>query len=127
MKTVFFLLSILSLINCDSNDNDEVTLIGKWKISQTLINDGSSNPAQWQNVENGHIIEFKNYNNFESNQFIDCSSGTYTNLNGVLKLNYSCDNSTIPNEFIIISLNSKELVLSNINCIEECKDKYIKQ
>jgi hypothetical protein len=124
--SLMVVLFVACLTACDGNETGEVTIVGKWKLTQTLMSNGGSSPVQWADIVNGSVIELKSDNSFINTQFGVCSSGTYTNLDGVITLDYSCGNTSIPNKFKMRSFTSDELILSNVNCIEECKDKYRK-
>jgi hypothetical protein len=128
MRTISLMvvLFVACLTACDGNETEEVTILGKWKLTQTLMSNGGASSGQWADIVDGSVIELKSDNSFLNTQFGVCSSGTYTILDGVVILNYSCGNTSIPNKFKIKSLTSDELILSNVNCIEECKDKYRK-
>ena len=129
MKKFFTVLLLMAvfIISCDKNRSDENEIyFGSWKLSQTLISDGSSSP-NWQNVSNGYTVILNSDYKFTTSQFSDCISGNYNISNNIITFNYSCGNTTIPNKFKIVSSSNSELVLSNINCDEECKDKYTKQ
>jgi hypothetical protein len=74
----------------------------------------------------GFVLSINSNNTYSTTESSDCNSGIFSVHNNVITYTNSCGNSTIPNKFNIVSQTSKELILSNINCIEECKDKFQK-
>lgn len=82
---------------------------------------------EWKSVADGHTLVFGNDNTFTSTQFDGCGSGTYTHANDVITLEYACANPPADKQYRIVSMTENELVLGNVNCIEQCGDKYIKQ
>ena len=86
-------------ISCDKNRSDENEIyFGSWKLSQTLISDGSSSP-NWQNVSNGYTVILNSDYKFTTSQFSDCISGNYNISNNIITFNYSFGNNPIPNIF----------------------------
>lgn len=126
MKAIIIYFFLLITTICCSNRNEENQYIGTWKLKQSLVSDGTSNPPTWQNVTNGYTIVFNNNGSFTTSQFTDCNAGNFSISNNIITLTYTCGNITIPNKFKIISNSDSELILSNINCDEECKDKFVK-
>ena len=108
------------------NSTEEISLIGKWKLIEARYSDGGSNPPIWTPITNGYVLTLNKDLSFTSTQIIECINGTYTNLNGKITLLYACGNNTIPNQFIVLSNSKTEMIIKNINCIEDCADKFKK-
>ena len=131
MKTLFFILiSIFTLLSCSKSDENNTVpttsaLVGKWKLIERKNSDGGSTP-EWVSISNGFVLTINSNNTYSTTESLDCNSGIYSVHNNAITFTNSCGNSTIPNKFNLVSQTSKELILSNINCIEECKDKFQK-
>ena len=106
-------------ISCDKNRSDENEIyFGSWKLSQTLISDGSSSP-NWQNVSNGYTVILNSDYKFTTSQLSDCISGNYNISNNIITFNYSCGNTTIPNKFKIVMIN-ESFVCLKLKILERC-------
>lgn len=137
---VLILVLFTSFYSCKSDDevptpNNEI--YGSWKLMATNNNDGNSGTS-WTEAINTYNIAFNKDNTFSRNDFATCSSGTYTITQDpsnseykIITLTYACNNDDFEHQFKskyrIININSSELITNNLNCIEECGEKFIKE
>lgn len=132
MKNLFIIsLVILTLFSCSNSSSDDKTkqensLIGKWKLIEQKNSDGSATVPSWTTVINSYDLTLNENLTFTSTQITGCTNGTYMIENGKITLTYECGNGTIPNQFTILSNSNTELIIKNVNCIEECADKFLK-
>ena len=103
----------------------ENLLIGKWKLIEVRYSNGESIPP-WTTVTNSYDLTLNKDLSFISTQNIGCTNGTYTLVNGRITLLYACGNNTIPTQFTVVFNSNSELIIKNVNCIEECSDKFLK-
>ena len=127
--TAVFILTVV-LFSCINSRKSGTTkkenfLIGKWKLIEVRYSIGESNPP-WTTATNSYDLTLNKDLSFISTQIIGCTNGTYTLVNGRITLLYACDNSTIPTQFSIVSNSNSELIIKNVNCIEDCSDKFLK-
>ncbi|WP_117883483.1 hypothetical protein [Aureibaculum luteum] len=123
-------------IACDNTTDEPITanetlLEGKWKQNEAYISAGG--PQYWVDLENGEEIEFYNDGTFSSNNFTECSTGSFSIDDNKLFLEYDCDGFETPSENengIItydIEMYSKYFILTPTSgpiCIEGCSYKY---
>ena len=126
--TAVFILTVI-LFSC-LNSRKETTkkenlLIGKWKLIEARYSNGESIPP-WTTVTNSYDLTLNKDLSFISTQNIGCTNGTYTLVNGRITLLYACGNNTIPTQFTVVSNSNSELIIKNVNCIEDCSDKFLK-
>lgn len=132
MKKLFIIqLVLLTLFSCSNSStngptNQENLLIGKWKLIEQKTSDGSGTPPTWTTAINSYDLTLNENLTFTSTQITGCGSGTYSIANGKITLTYTCGNGSIPNQFSIVSNSNTELIIKNVNCIEECADKFQK-
>ena len=127
--TAVFILTVI-LSSCLNSRKSKTTkeenlLIGKWKLIEVKYSIGESNPP-WTKATNSYDLTLNKDLSFISTQIIGCANGTYTLVNGRITLLYACGNSTIPTQFTVISNSNSELIIKNVNCIEDCSDKFLK-
>ncbi|RRQ46875.1 hypothetical protein [Chryseobacterium sp. SC28] len=134
---ILILVMFTSFFSCKSDDDNEPIgneIYGSWILKETKISDGS-NPTEWTEATNSYTIIFNKDNTFSRNDFASCGSGTYVISQDpanseykIITLTYSCNNNDFEhqfkNKYRIISITSIELITNNINCIEECSEKY---
>lgn len=100
----------LSFVSCSSDDNDDdggnnteivESIVGTWKWSDSegyqLITFKSNGKGTWKEVDKEEVYE-------------DSFSYSYNSSKKVLKINWDDDD---PEEWTVISLTSKKLVLEN--------------
>lgn len=124
--TIFAAACIL-FFSCATNEKN--ALIGKWQLTEELIDIGDGK-GEFKAVNTQQFIEFMRDGTFTSTVSLcqisanESDTGTGT---------YSIDeNKIIPNKCagendrsITFETNGKELIL-NLECIEPCKQKYLK-
>ena len=131
MKTLIFLsLVFFSISSCSKNEaNDSIpqlsSLFGKWKLIEIKYNDGGSSP-NWSTVQNGFIITLNTSSTYITTEYSECNTGSFNFQNSIITYTNSCGNLTIPNKYKVISVTKDELIISNVNCIEECTQKLKK-
>jgi len=136
-KLICIFILIFGFYSCTpSNPQDSVSfnLNGKWKLSEAFISAGG--PQYWIDVENGEEIEFFENGIFNSDRFIECTTGSFSIEQNVLLLKYSCSefNPISENESGLITykleLHSNYFVLTPTSgpiCIEGCSYRYLKK
>lgn len=128
-KLLLIPVLFLLLISCSNNSDEETQpnlLIGEWKLSEKIIDDGGGTNPVWMPITDGYDFVFLEDNKFYTTKFLGtsgCAGGTYTVVNSVITLTFYCPNTTIPNKFKIYSNTSNELIIGNINCDEGCEEK----
>lgn len=136
MKNLILIFSMLiTFVNCANDDinKQEDSIIGAWKLMETYIGDGGSNP-KWTTVTDGYIYTFNSDGSFTSNRFSECSKGVYSLLADNLTLDYECDGFTTGIEtpegtFIEKFIFEKESLIltpTYLTCIEGCDYKFKK-
>ncbi len=102
MKKILLITILLSFAfvanGCSDDDNDKKTnnsIIGTWKLTETGMFDYQGG-NYWHSVENGYTRTFETNETFTSNQFLDCTYGTYilSETEGTLSLIYGCEGFT---------------------------------
>ena len=131
-NSILLSILILTLFSCsksseEQNKKETVTspLTGKWQLIETKISSGGP-VTQWTTVTNGFIRVFNTDNTYSTTEYTPCNTGSFSVDSSVIQFNNSCNNATIPNKFKILSNNDAELILNNVNCTEECKQKFKK-
>ena len=134
---ILLLLLLLSISGCSKNNevskNENPinnTLIGKWKYAEFLgIDVGNPNGAPYL-IANGYTITFNVDGTFNSNEFIDYTTGTYSVSNeNIIRLNYiSTIKPTYERTKKIDNLTTAQLKLNptDRNCIEGCGERFEK-
>ncbi|MCF6296335.1 MAG: hypothetical protein L3J25_11690 [Flavobacteriaceae bacterium] len=136
MKNLILSVLVISLISCTKNEriiDQNTKMIGTWQLIEIFESEGASNP-QWTEIENGYTYTFNSDNSFISNRFLECTNGIYTVLNGILTLDFGCQNFDTGIEspagtFIEnYTFESGNLILvpEYLNCIEGCGYKFKK-
>lgn len=126
MKNVIIIAAALFMfISCTKKD--ENALIGKWKLTEELIDIGDGkgefNPSDAQ-----HIIEFFDNGTFSSTATFcpasvgsEKTTGTYSTNGNKLMPDQCKENG----RSITFEVSGQELIL-NLSCVEPCKQKYAK-
>lgn len=91
-KTILFTsIILLFFYSCSDDDksniNDEV--IGKWKLIEAFGLDGIG--YGWTTVEDGYFYHFMPDQTFESDRFVECTTGNFYASGNQITLDYSCD------------------------------------
>ncbi len=134
MKTKFLktllLFSVILILSCSDNDDNETTIIGTWKLSAQLLDPGDGS-GTYQTISSNRTITFYDNGTYSSNgSFCTINAGSFENTTG----NYSytdSEKSLTPNcTYTVDKLNIKiengELVMTNFSCDESCAQKYVK-
>ena len=86
----------------ESSDKRENPLIGAWQLIRRTANNIDGSPNNWENIDNGHNIFFREHLNYESNEFTACEN----NINqGIFKLNQVSNDNIIKNVVEIVINN----------------------
>jgi len=104
MKNLILTVSIIFVLNSCSqsneNNNFDNSIYGTWHLTKRTANNVDGTASEWENINNGFIITFKNDFKYESNESTICQN----NLNeGVFSLSKD-DNST--NDVVEIIINN---------------------
>ena len=125
------------LFSCSSDETNKIIntdLTGEWQLTEAYISAGG--PQYWVDVENGEELIFFENGLFNSNRFLECTTGTFSTEQNELLLNYDCNGfeSEFENEegFITYDLNFEldyfiVTPTSGPICTEGCSYKYRKK
>lgn len=125
-KLIITALASFVLFSCPKNEN--AGLIGKWQLTEELIDIGDGK-GEFKEATTQQSIEFFRDGTFTATsslcQMAPGSSGQGTGT-------YSMEGNTITpancageSRNITFELNGRELIL-NLTCIEPCKQKYVR-
>jgi hypothetical protein len=125
-KTIIIAATFLIFFSCTRNEN--ASLIGKWKLTEELIDIGNGK-GEFKKVNAQQTIEFFQDGTFSSTvSLCQVPSGSGEKGTGT----YSTDGNTIipdncaeDGRGITYEISGSELIL-NFSCIEPCKQKYVK-
>ena len=126
-KVLLIIVVFLALLNC-SND-DDITIIGKWKLVQVLADPGDGSGV-FRGIESNKTIEFFNDETFSSNGdfcFMTSSTdiesaGTYSEFDNKIFVE-ACRN--LAGTELSYRRQGKVLIISFF-CFEACAQKFIK-
>ena len=127
IAVVLMALIVSSCVDKNPLDSREGEgLAGEWQLKEQKI--GYGPPGEWEDVENGKIIEFtsgtfKGLDNFNSS----CDSGTYEIKDDELLLTYTCGDQNDSFVYSVI-LEGTSMIISprTVICIEGCEYRYQK-
>ena len=130
MKKLLILLSLLSAISCNKDDdkNADTELIGKWGLIEILADPGDGS-GTFHAVQSNKIIEFHSNGTITSNGTIcDMSIESSNSTSGT----YSIADSTISsidcnNQMKIRFEKNGSSIIINYPCFEPCRAKYVKK
>jgi len=136
LKYQIVLLCSLALFGCEkSNDlSQENTFIGTWQLVESLIDIGDGS-GDWMSVDDGYEYVFTSDNEFTTNRFSECTSGTYSINMNQITLDFGCEGFSkgieSPEGTFIeqYSFDSDDLILrpTYVTCVEECGNKFRKR
>lgn len=134
MKRVFLIfLSLGVLFSCEKEENPvnepENTLIGNWKLIETLADPGDGS-GTFNTVQSNKIITFENDGIITSNGNLcdmsidsdNATSGTYS----ITDMTFSSSDCSNPDYHFTFEENGNILII-DYPCIEPCRAKYEKQ
>lgn len=130
---IIYLILTIVLVSCskvaqEQSKKETVVspLVGKWQLIETKISSGGP-VSQWTIVTAGFIRIFNADNTYTTTEYSPCNTGSYTlDNNNIIEFSNTCNNATIPNKYKILSNTETELILNNVNCTEECQQKFKK-
>ncbi|MGS2741131.1 lipocalin family protein [Sinomicrobium sp. M5D2P17] len=128
MKTILSMFFAVSLALGCSEDTDitEVSVIGKWQMTESYVGTGAED-TRWKKVEEGAIYQFKADSTFSSNA-TDCPEGKFSIRRDTLQLDFNCNYSTEP-QYILFNFKGGDLIFNPLGppyCIEGCQYRYEK-
>ncbi|HIP48110.1 MAG TPA: hypothetical protein EYG92_03985 [Lutibacter sp.] len=126
MKNIFLLTGIILffLTNACTTADDEVSIIGKWKLIEVLNDDGGGG-GTFQEVESSKTITFNDGNTFTANGDMCSASLTNEPLSGGTYSTTTITPATCSEVPLNYEIQDGKLIIS-FNCIEPCKQKYIR-
>ena len=125
-KAIVIAVMFFIFFSCSKSENS--SLVGKWKLTEELIDIGDGK-GQFKKTNAEQIIEFFQDGTFSSTVSLcqmpsgnnKTGSGTYsTNGNEIIP-----GNCAETGRRITFEVSGQELIL-NLPCIEPCKQKYVK-
>ena len=131
---VLFLTISFTSIGCEESENkQETSIYGTWKLIEVYSNPGYGN-GQWLKVNEGYTYEILPNNSFNSTKHKECDNGNFRYTNTQITFEYKCDGFTTgiespPGEFSYdYSFENGRLLLSPIflSCIEGCGYRFTK-
>ncbi len=130
MLRIIFVLAILTLVvsGCDKKKGIENEIVGKWQITEQLVDPGDGS-GTYQPVQGNKTIVFNANGTFYSSGSIcspgdgsgNGSQGNYDS-NTQMLTGVNCGVNTID---IYYELSNNELIII-YPCIEACREKFIK-
>lgn len=126
MKSIYFILPILigiqfSCTKTEKNDNDQNSLLSKWKLIEWYSSDGGE--GSWQTIEDGFYYQFNENNTVESDLY-NCigSYSIHDNMEFNLFISFQCETSQVQGHHKIIFEGDYLLLWSD--CDEGCGGKF---
>jgi len=136
LKYQLVLLCSLAIFGCEKNDDlsPEQAIIGTWQLAESFIDIGDGS-GDWMSVDDGYEYKFTSNNEFTSNRFSECTSGTYSINMNQITLDFGCEGFSTgiesPDGTFIeqYSFDSNDLILrpTYVTCVEECGLKFRKR
>jgi hypothetical protein len=131
---ILILLLNISISGC-SEEKTEVqntSIYGTWQLVQSYVTDGVN--GNWEQIENGYQYEILPSNRFISNQFRECTEGTFVLKDSEITFDYECEGFTTGIETPAgsftyqYSFDNGKLLLTPtyLNCDEGCGHKFEK-
>ena len=127
-KAIFIAATFLILFSGSCQKNKPTAIIGKWKLTEELIDIGDGK-GQFKKTETQQIIEFFEDGNFTSTTSL-CQMPSENAKNGTGTFSTKENkiipgNCAEPNRDITFEINGQELIL-HLPCIEPCAQKYVR-
>lgn len=121
-------LSVLCLLvaACKKNDGPQLTLTGKWQLSQTIESEAMG--GKWKNIQKEseiEALEFRTDGTYQSNLKPDFTRYTVKPDSGKIVVTSLAGKKYV----YLYKLDSKYLTLSEIEpnlCIEGCSSRFVK-
>jgi len=124
---ILFLFLLGILVSCSDNENQNEELVGKWKLTETLVDPGDGS-GTFQPVNSNKTIQFNSDGTLNSNSYLcnmfsianEASSGKF-NITEHTIFSLSCN----PQLTLNYRIENNELII-DYSCFEGCAEKYIK-
>lgn len=123
-KVIIIALALFIFFSCSKNE--DASLVGKWKLTEELIDIGDGNGA-FKKVNAQHSIEFFSDGTFSATTSL-CQTPSGSGNNGTYSTDankITPDNCVGNDRSITFEIIGQELIL-DLRCIEPCKQKYVK-
>lgn len=132
-KIALILVTILLLVSCQNDDNNNATIYGKWQLvaqwyGNALEDEEDDTPFIWQPVANGETYQFNPNGSFSKSgePSVNCQ-GRYEYNSSQALLSIICETNDNPYEYKTEWENNNMILIpTNGTCIEGCKFKFKK-
>ena len=126
MKKLVFFFILLSFFACSKNDDKQFIdseIVGKWQlvsmIDDMILEHEVETGNQWEDVENGRVLELLSNGTFNNLLSGDCIEGDYTIEDNII--DYSCDGVNENHEYftLVFSVDENDILTISTGFIGE--------
>ena len=136
MKSIFYCLILLVALSACKEENLRFSnaevdannpLVGKWQLVKASFSIGTAE-QNWQDIDNGYIINLKKDGSFESNKHEVSQGGKYQieGVNLILSYSGKTDPSEYTERFLLTGDTLFLSPVSPIVCFEGCTYKFVR-